>query len=126
MVTKCGLCWNQENPDELAGEIQSEILLKTMVLCEKHKENLMSECKKCGSQSTTFKEGKSKKTGAPWKANKCDDCGEMNWVFIPKSPNGKSGNSDSLEKKVDMILAILKQNFPVKVQKVSTGEQTPF
>ena len=85
----------------------------------------MSACLKCQSQSTTFKQGTGK-NGKPYKAYKCDDCGEMNWVnSFPKSQAQGKPAQASLEKKVDKILAILVKNFGNVVVK-EDEEKSPF
>ena len=93
----------------------------------------MSACKKCGSQSTTFKEGTSKKTGKPWKAYACDDCKEMNWVqsFPAKSTNfgtqsqvPVSNPLDEILKRVKHIESMLAENFGTKES--VEEETTPF
>ena len=75
------------------------------------------DCPKCHSQDTEYKSGMSKKTGKKWQGYKCVPCdvmigmNGMVWGDTPKSPNGNPPQSNSLEKKVDEILAILKANF---------------
>ena len=89
----------------------------------------MSVCGTCGSQSTTFKEGVSKKTGRAWKAYDCNDCknekGYPTRTFASNPKRTTATTSNSLEKKVDKILAILKANFK-DVTSSSEDEGTPF
>ena len=62
---------------------------------------------KCGSTNGAIKSGVSKKNGRPWKAFKCNDCGEMNWLdanttqeFIaPATNTHAAGESDEMSKK---------------------------
>lgn len=89
----------------------------------------MSQCSKCGSQSTTFKEGISKKNGKPWKGYKCDDCGDM--VFLNKfkalsntqtaSPIKQDVTLETLNKKIDLIL----KHLDITGQSANS-EETPF
>ena len=88
----------------------------------------MSACAKCSSQSTTFKEGVSKKTGKPWKAYKCDDCGEMNWV--KSSPARTESGSQvpgislsDIKKQLDRIEKAISGKVNVEV---SNEEEAPF
>lgn len=112
------------------------------------------QCSVCGSESTTFVQGISKKTGRPWKAYDCNEprCknekGYANRTFsyTPNGPQnvpnakfeasyaGSQIKKTSLEIKVDQILEILKANFPSKSTKtieevneeIQTESETPF
>ena len=48
-ATKCGLCWNEkffaENPNEVFGYLDNELILRTFVVCKKHKIKLEEEMK---------------------------------------------------------------------------------
>jgi hypothetical protein len=129
-LSECSVCWYEKNPDEFAVEVSAEYILREFKVCAKHKEVLMSACGKCGSQSTTFKEGISKKTGKKWAAYACDDCKEMNWIqsVARKTENGNQvpqlGLAD-IKKQLDRIEKAL--NIPkINVVEVSGEEESPF
>src|SRR3990167_4803715 len=104
-------------------------------LCCKHKKEKepKMQCSVCGSEETKFVQGISKSgknIGKPWKAYDCNepacknDKGYPNRTFIqiasPRAGNGPKtalpvavsnpSSIDRLEKKVDMILEILRKN----------------
>ena len=101
------------------------------------------QCGTCGSQDTTPKQGISKSgknIGKPWKAYDCNekecknDKGYPSRTFVPmgrQALNTPTPVGNSLEKKVDQILAILKANFKVAKteiahEEISDLEETPF
>ena len=105
------------------------------------------QCSVCGSQDTTPKQGISKKTGRPWKAYDCNEPKCVNekgypsrtFTFSPKSPatglkvafnevsNSSLNPQNTIEKKLDEILAILRQNFkPLVKEEIQEEETTPF
>lgn len=93
-------------------------------------------CSKCDSQGLEWKEGIGKNTGKKWTAWYCPDCKLMHGMngmpwgdkgsggfSRPGASNSKPGPShnpvqtvnsasNSLEKKVDLILDILRREFP--------------
>lgn len=103
------------------------------------------DCSVCGSQDTTPKSGISKKTGKPYKGYVCNeptcvnDKGYPNMTFAP-TPRGpqiapkvgktapvvSGGALNSLEVKVNKILAILQANFPEPEIAIKEDEGTPF
>ena len=90
----------------------------------------MATCSKCNSQSTTFKEGISKKPPfRPWKGYKCDDCGDMVFLNAHKALQGSNASGEApkttIEQKIDRILAILEKNFGTVTVEKDT-DSTPF
>lgn len=100
----------------------------------------MAQCSKCGNQDLEFKEGTGKATGKPWKAWYCPTCKLMHGMNgIPWGDKTKakpmtpqqailsppSNSSNSIEKKLDMILEILHDNFGQKPEYIK-DDSTPF
>jgi hypothetical protein len=139
--SKCAVCWNEKNPDEDAVEVSNEYILQKFNVCKKHKEALMSAVCSCGNQDLTYKSGISKTSGKKWQGWKCEKCdimygmNGMPWGDKPKAPVGnfqpsrqapQITTSNSVEKKLDAILAILKENFPPLKDEVISEEESPF
>lgn len=59
-------------------------------------------CPGCNEESLYINEGISKKTGKPYKNEKCSKCGYLKWIDI-KQPAQNSGN--------DIILETLQEEF---------------
>jgi len=145
-VSKCVICWNQKNPDEFATEVSADYILKEFVVCKKHREELKKEipmsvlCSGCGKPTTPRTVPKGPR--GPWVANEClNGCMNGQYKLTTKAPRtnqyvpeGQTGvvsanPNSNLEKKIDTILAILKENFPplaVKEELVSEEDSSPF
>lgn len=134
-MSDCAVCFAEgKEPD---AWLDAKGILELFLVCKKHKLELekeipMAVCS-CGNQDLEYKSGISKKTGKKWQGYKCTPCDLMMgmdgkpWGAISAKPsfgNSAPAPSNTLEKKVDKILAILETHYgkTVKVE----DEETPF
>jgi hypothetical protein len=139
-IKNCACCWNEKNPDENSVECEASWILQEFKVCKKHKEELMAIlCSGCGKPTSPRTVPKGPR--GPWVANEC-----LNGCMTPDGkyklttkgsaqqtqPQPQNATKTGIvgvgiERKIDQILAILKENFPpLQQEEVSEDTQTPF